>query len=284
MRTALFVCALLPRLAPALQLPEGLPGRRSALAQAAAAATAAGPAALALLAGAPLPALAEVRGANSGMPTGEVAVNKFLASKGLPPMAVPSGCSALVEYIGTAPPANIDGMKTKLRPYDNTLLVRFVFPSGWLVEAPTITENGEAGNIAAGNYGKGDSCVFAALALPSGGSLGSLPKSFYTKWLTSQMSADVFEDVKIKALKPATRADGTEMVDLDFTYTLLTRAGFTVVRRGIASAMVADGAVVGVVSATTEMRYKELEKLLRATADSFRAYKVKAPAFPGSVV
>lgn len=43
--------------------------------------------------------------------------------------------------------------------------------------------------------------------------------------------------------------------------------------------MVVGGTVVGVVAATTQLRYKELEPLLRETASSFRAYATKAPAF-----
>ena len=40
----------------------------------------------------------------------------------------------------------------------------------------------------------------------------------------------------------------------------------------------------GFVAATTALRFKQLEPLLRACAESFRAYPVKAPAFPGSLV
>ena len=66
-----------------------------------------------------------------------------------------------------------------------------------------------------------------------------------------------------------------EVAYIDFRYTLLTRAGFEVVRKGMASAQVASGAVVGLVIATTEQRYKGLEDDIRASVDSFRAYPVK---------
>ena len=69
------------------------------------------------------------------------------------------------------------------------------------------------------------------------------------------------------------------IIFIDFGYTLLTRAGFTVLRQGVAQAQVADGAVVGIVTATTALRYKELAEQLEKMADSFRAYPVKAPAF-----
>ena len=53
-------------------------------------------------------------------------------------------------------------------------------------------------------------------------------------------SKDVYEDVKIKKVREETMPDGTGMLKIDFTYTLLTRAGFTVLRRGVASASVAN--------------------------------------------
>merc|ERR1719230_228490 len=130
------------------------------------------------------------------MPKDQKNVNKLLKSFGFAEMPVPGGFSPLVQYIGTAPPANIDGTKTRERAFSSTLLVRFLFPSGWLVETPSITENGEAGNIGANNYIKGDSANFAALPLPSGEKLTTLGKPFFQTWLSSQMTKDVYEDVK----------------------------------------------------------------------------------------
>lgn len=234
---------------------------------------------VAALAEVPLPAVADVRGANQGLPTNERDVNKYLANLGLSPLKVPGGFNPLIQYIGTAPPANIDGQKVKARPFRDSMLVRFVYPSGWIVETPSIDENGEAGNIGANNYIKGDSCNFAALSLPSGETLSSLKKDFFTAWLSSQMSSDVYEDIKIKKIKPMTQADGTESVKFEFTYTLLTRAGFTVLRSGIATALVSNDAVVGVVAATTQLRYKEQMGNLDIICDSFRASAAKPPAF-----
>ena len=96
-------------------------------------------------------------------------VNKLLKSSGFPAMKPANGMSPLVRYIGTAPPANIDGQKVKERPFKDILLVRFLFPNGWLVASPDITENGEAGTIGANNFIKGDSATFTALALQRGG-------------------------------------------------------------------------------------------------------------------
>merc|ERR1719331_104752 len=131
--------------------------------------------------------------------------------------------SPLVAFIGTATPAHIDGQKVKDRAFKSPLLVRFVYPSGWLLETPNIDENGEAGNIGANNYVKGDAANFAALELPPGENLSSLNKEFYKRWLSSQMTTDVFEDVKVKKVKPVTQADGAELAIIDFTYTLITR-------------------------------------------------------------
>ena len=83
----------------------------------------------------------------------------------------------------------------------------------------------------------------------------------------------------MRKFRPVKQADGTEMLKIDWSYTLLTRAGFTVNRQGIASAIIVNDAVVGIVTATTALRYKELEKGLETMADSFRAYMVKPPAF-----
>ena len=70
----------------------------------------------------------------------------------------------------------------------------------------------------------------------------------------------------------------------DFSYTLLTRAGFTVERRGMASAIQVGETAACIVCATTALRYKELESLLRATADSFRVYPVKSVVLPGQAM
>ena len=126
---------------------------------------------------------------------------------------------------------------------------------------------------------KGDSANFAALELPPGEQISTLNKEYFKRWLSSQMTSDVYEDVKIKKIRPVKQADGTEMVVIDFGYTLITRAGFTVIRLGYAGALVADNAVIGIVTATTTQRYKDLSEQLQMTADSFRAYPVKDPDF-----
>ena len=269
LRSALVAATL--GLASSLSLPSEVPSRRDVLARAAVAAVGA-PTLLQF----PLPAFADVRGINEDMPRDEREINRFLKSMGYSEIKVPSGASPLVEYIGAAPAANIDGIKARERAFKSALLVRFVYPSGWLVQTPTITENGEAGTIGANNYIKGDSAQFTALPLPAGKELDELKGEFFKGFVAAQMSNDVYEDVKIKKPKVVKQADGTDLCLFDLSYTLLTRAGFTVERLGVGSAQIVDGAVVGLVTATTLQRYKDLEGLLRASAESFRAYPVKS--------
>ena len=142
--------ALQMRAGPMRMSAAGEPAidRRSMIAQTAA-----------LVATVPFAAYADVYGVNSELPTGEKDINKFLKTLGYPEMPKVSGLSPVVEYIGTAAPANIDGQKVRGRQYDGILLVRFLFPSFWIVAKPDITENGEAGTIGANNFVKGDSMV-----------------------------------------------------------------------------------------------------------------------------
>lgn len=268
-------CAQSLQLRSPVRTGEGLAvfDRRSLLAQTAA-----------LVALPPLAAQADVYGANSDLPTGERDVNKFLQSQGFPPMPKGNGLSPLIGYIGTAPPANIDGQKVRERAFSQILLVRFLYPSGWLIAKPDITENGEAGTLGANNFIKGDSAVFTSLKLPGGKALKDQPKDFFATLLSSQMTNDVYEDVKPKKITSVVAADGTEQVLFEFGYTLLTRAGFTVERKGVAAAVQVGDAAMGLICATTALRYKELEPMLKQAADSFRVYPVKSTALPGQVI
>jgi len=269
--------ALCVSLGQALRLGPQIFNRRAALAQGAALAVT--PLAIPLR-----PAQADVYGANSELPNDLKGINKFLKTQGFPPLPGANGLSPLMKYIGTAAPANIDGQKVKERTFSDILLVRWNFPSGWLITSPDITENGEAGTLGANNFIKGDSEVFTAAKMDGSKPLKEQSKDFFAKLLSSQMTADVYEDIKPKKIKPVTMEDGTEMVVFDFSYTLLTRAGFTVERRGVASALQLNSdTAVALVCATTALRYKELEPLLRQSVDTFRAYPVKAVALPSGI-
>ena len=340
--------ALCVTLGQALRLGPQIFSRRAALAQGAALAVT--PLAIPLR-----PALADVYGANSELPTDLKGINKFLKTQGFPAMPNANGLTPLMKYVGTAAAANLDGLKSKERAFSETLLVRWNFPSGWLITSPDITENGEAGTLGANNFIKGDSEVRGASLVASishafqtahprpgagvrrredggrqaaqGAEQGVLhqaaliagaptptpagvhlhcycrpPLPWYDCGLPSQMTSDVYEDIKPKKIKPVTTDDGTEMVGrararaltltltlaltlaltltltrtrtfaltlaltltltpsrvqvlFDFTYTLLTRAGFTVERRGVASALQLNSdTAVALVCATTALR------------------------------
>ena len=112
--TAFLVLSPLALLLPPTPAPQNL-NRRALLAQ--------GGSAAAALALAPLAAVADVRGANQDIPKDARGVNKLLTSLGFSEMSVPGGFSPLVQYIGTAPPANIDGFKAKERAFPSTVRV-----------------------------------------------------------------------------------------------------------------------------------------------------------------
>ena len=152
--------ALCVTLGQALRLGPQIFSRRAALAQGAALAVT--PLAIPLR-----PALADVYGANSELPTDLKGINKFLKTQGFPAMPNANGLSPLMKYVGTAAAANLDGLKSKERAFSETLLVRWNFPSGWLITSPDITENGEAGTLGANNFIKGDSEVRGASLVAS---------------------------------------------------------------------------------------------------------------------
>jgi hypothetical protein len=229
----------------------------------------------------PLAAHADVYGANSQLPTNLNDINKYLKELGFPAMKGANGLTPLIEYAGTGPPANIDGNKVRERKFDGVLLVRFLYPNGWLVSRPDTTENGEAGTIGANNFQKGDSEIFTSMPLPQGKALKDMKNDFYKDLITSQMTSDVYEDVKPKKIVVSTTEGGTEIFTFDFTYTLLTRAGFTVNRFGIATAQQVGNSAVALVCATTTLRYKEVEPLFRESINSFRVYPVKGVQLPG---
>merc|ERR1711871_1829632 len=102
--------------------------------------------------------------------------------------------------------------------------------------------------------------------------MGGLGKEFFKGFVGAQMTNDVYEDVKVSKVKTGKTPDGVDLAKFEFTYTLLTRAGFTVDRKGVGSAMVVNDVVVGIVAATTALRYKDLSEQLQACTESFRAY------------
>mgnify|MGYP002047483105 FL=1 len=60
---------------------------------------------------------------------------------------------------------------------------------------------------------------------------------------------------------------------VDFSYELLTGAGFIVARRGVAAVTDVNGKSQALLAVTTSARFKGLEPKLRTIADSFRCYE-----------
>mmetsp|Transcript_12343 Transcript_12343/g.27031 ORF Transcript_12343/g.27031 Transcript_12343/m.27031 type:complete len:91 (-) Transcript_12343:52-324(-) len=65
---------------------------------------------------------------------------------------------------------------------------------------------------------------------------------------------------------------GQKYAICDYTYTLITGAGFEVDRQGVASVTSEGNGVQVLWTASTAIRYKKTEKQLRSIADSFRVY------------
>lgn len=249
--------------------------RRAAMAGAAAWA------ASAAVGGQPLAALADVKGANEGKAKDLDGINRLLQSYGGSPIEVKDGLKPFASFIGFANPANLDGQASIERNYKGTLLIRFLYPNLWVTQEPALDENGESGTVGANNYGKGDGINFAAYPLPEGEEkLSGLKKKYWEKFITQKMTQGVYEDFRAKKITPVTQPDGKEMVLIDYEYTLNTRADFIIARKGVASAMVANGSVVGMIGETTLARWNDgLGKILQTCIDASRIYSVKAPAF-----
>jgi len=89
----------------------------------------------------------------------------------------------------------------------------------------------------------------------------------------SQKSKNVYQNFKVvKSIKGAKGANGTQYFIVDFKYELLTGAGFTVDRKGVAAVTQLKSNVLALVMATTSQRYKKLGEDLRTMAESFRVY------------
>ncbi|CAM9288701.1 unnamed protein product, partial [Laminaria digitata] len=68
---------------------------------------------------------------------------------------------------------------------------------------------------------------------------------------------------------------GSKYYIADFQYELLTGAGFTVERKGVASVAQVGNSVNAVVGATTANRAKTVKPQLQEIANSFRVYEGK---------
>ena len=176
--------------------------------------------------------------------------NRKLDKLGLPPVAgIPDGFSPVLSSVNQ----------------DQSLIVQFNHPNAWLVVKPSVNTNGESGTVSAGDYGKGDSAALYVSDLPPGGD-----KAFYAKLIAkglAQKGDNQFQNFRVRAVSP-----GSPNAVVDFEYELLTGAGFTVERRGVAAVSGVAGKSQALLAVTTSARYKKLEPELRKIVDSFRVY------------
>merc|ERR1719352_2048661 len=176
--------------------------------------------------------------------------NRKLDKLGLPPVVgIPDGFSPVLSSVNQ----------------DQSLIVQFNHPNAWLVVKPSVNTNGESGTVSAGDYGKGDSAALYVSDLPPGGD-----KAFYAKLIAkglAQKGDNQFQNFRVRAVSP-----GSPNAVVDFEYELLTGAGFTVERRGVAAVSGVAGKSQALLAVTTSARYKKLEPELRKIVDSFRVY------------
>eukprot|EP00904_Undaria_pinnatifida_P002119 jgi/Undpi1/11908/HiC_scaffold_4.g01607.m1 len=203
-------------------------------------------------------------------------VNKKLSAYNLPPVVdTPDGFNTLLEGYGK------DGaLKNSLGSSNrDPILVTWNYPKGWIVERPNTDTNKEAGTISTGDYGRGDSAALfvAPKSLIGGSSLSSKETmEGVLKKALSQKGDNQFQSFKLKSVKEGvTDFAGSKYFIAEFQYELLTGAGFTVERKGIASVAQIGNSVNAVVGATTANRAKTVKPQLQEIAYSFRVYEGK---------
>jgi len=199
--------------------------------------------------------------------------NRLLVSLGFAPLPNTKGYTQLAEFVGKAGAANIDGQKTRGFKLDSPLLVAFNYPGTWVTALPTVSTNGESGTVSAGNYIKGDSATFVAVPVSSKDA-ASVPKAVLAESVVTSATGDVYQDVKVSKVVPGENG----YVTWEYTYTLLTRAGFEVDRKGVAAGTIVNGQLCALITATVSQRWKSEGDKLRELCSSFRVYPVKKSA------
>lgn len=190
-------------------------------------------------------------------------VNAKLKGLGLPPVAdVKGGFSPLLEVWGRGKPRF-------------PILVQFQYPISWVVTLPSNDNNGEDGTVQAGDYAKGDTATFFVYEDPGNvKDIMNESKAFFQKAVSkaiSQKGDNMYQDFKVIRTDPR-EINGQQYVLVDFKYELLTGAGFTVDRRGVASVTSQGKAVEVLWCATIGQKFKKNEETLRYIAESFRCY------------
>jgi len=182
--------------------------------------------------------------------------NKRLDQLGLPPVdSIPGGFRPVLSSVNQ----------------EQSLFVQFYSPDGWLVVKPSINTNGEDGTVSAGNYGKGDSAALFVSPLKP-----ATDKAYYGKLIQGGLGqkggGELFQEFKVKKVNPPAGA-GAGPVTVDFSYELLTGAGFIVERKGVAAVTDVNGKSQALLAVTTSGRFKTLEPTLRTIAGSFKCFE-----------
>lgn len=199
--------------------------------------------------------------------------DKFLSQikgYGLPaPPKTPDGFFPVLEVYGKAVAATSENKAaTTLEP----LLVSFNSPNTWLVQRPNIDVNGEDGTISAGDYGKGDSA--ALFVTTKKGSFDESDKQYLAEVIYEGLTqkAAVVQNLKLKKARKLEANTETPYYVVEYTYELITGAGFEIARRGVASVTSVGKSVEAMITASTDIRFKKVEPQLNEIAASFRVY------------
>jgi len=190
-------------------------------------------------------------------------VNAKLTAYGLPPITnVPDGFTSLLEIYG----------KGRNR---EPLLVEFLYPVDWVTILPNNDENGEEGTIQAGQMSAGDT---ATLFVTPGkiDDVSTQGKTVFKDLVIkaiSQKGDNMYEDFKLGKVETFDGEFGNQKYALvDFKYSLLTGAGFTVDRVGVASITSQGNNIQVFWAASTRQRFKKTEPTLRTITSSFRCF------------
>jgi len=190
-------------------------------------------------------------------------VNAKLVGYGLPEIkSIPDGFTSLLEIYG----------KGRNR---EPLLVQFVYPVDWVTILPNNDENGEEGTIQAGQMSAGDT---ATLYMTPGkiDDVTTQKKDFFKDLVIkaiSQKGDNMYEDFKLGKVETfAGEFKNQKYALVDFKYSLLTGAGFTVDRVGVASVTSQGNNIQVFWAASTRQRFKKTETTLRTITGSFRCF------------
>lgn len=189
--------------------------------------------------------------------------NTVLSSYGLPEIkSIPDGFTTLLEIYGKA-------------QNREPLLVQFQYPVDWVTILPNIDANGEEGTIQAGQMSAGDT---ATLYVTPGkiDDVTTQSKAFFKDLVIkaiSQKGDNMYEDFKLGKVETLDGEFNRQKYALvDFKYSLLTGAGFTVDRVGVASITSQGNNIQVFWAASTRQRFKKTEPTLRTITSSFRCF------------